>query len=500
MLKKQVRLTIILITGIISMASNSAFSQNYRLVDKDRVMTFARLSVTGKDSLYYFIKTDSVALDGPDSVYYFSTQFKNATGDPDCEWVRTDTSILGFKMLIKPDAQATHVFFNQHGDSIFIKSLVNIGDYWTAYKWPDGSFIKATVVNKLERTILPDVEDTILRIQFTVFNALNVIMPDSFPTETKMDISKFHGLTEFFNFNIFPLPGDSIGRVLRGLTNPYENVVDVDAFRAFNYSLGYEFHYRETSVPDIESGAEKRVSAIKYFVMTKTPLADGVTYDIERIKYDTLYFTDLPSVIVTWDTIEVTYTYADYAYLDSHEFTLFENLHQGYSDFVMDTAIYEGVPHKNVFDHYIYNPDTYCLSNPDGITQPIEIYGDGIGTIYYLDSTNADNYYELEMVYFQAGLIQWGSPYDFSVLDLEISNLETNNILIYPNPASGIMYIENYSNFIPTEWYIYDVNGKLILHQQANSNTFDVHLLKQGIYTLTLVNDSFSVKKTFVKL
>ncbi|HMZ87885.1 MAG TPA: T9SS type A sorting domain-containing protein [Chitinophagales bacterium] len=498
MLKNQVRLAIILITGIISMVSTNAFSQNYRLVDKDREMTFARLSVTGKDSLFYFIKTDSVALEGLDSVYYFSTQFQNVAGDPDCEWVRTDTSILGFKMLIKPDAQATHVFFNQHGDSIFIKSVVNIGDYWTVYKWPDGSFIKATVVNKLERTILPDVEDTILRIQFTVFNALNVIMPDSFPTETKMDISKFHGLTEFFNFNIFPLPGDSIGRVLRGLTNPYENIVDVDAYRAYNFSLGYEFHYRETSVPDNQSDADKRISAIKYFIQTKTPLPDGVSYQVERVQYDTLYNDGVPSVNLKWDTIELTFNYADFAYLDAHEFTLFDHIHAGYSDWVKDTSLYEGVPHKNVYDHYVYNDATYCLSNPDNISQPVEIVGDGLGQIYYLDSLSADAYYELSMVYFQVGLITWGTPYDFSSLDVAINQLAVEHLYVYPNPTLNYLHIG-----IPvqddTEMFIFDIQGRLVQKPVMHQGLINVSNLSPGMYTLAVYSENSFKSATFIK-
>jgi hypothetical protein len=462
-------------------------------------MTFARLSAAGKDSVFYFIKTDSVALEGTDSAYYFSTQFTSVGAVPECEWVRTDTSILGFKMLIKPDPQATHVFFNQHNDSIFIKSQVNVGDYWTVYKWPDGSFIKATVVNKLERTILPDVIDTILRIQFTVFDVFNTIMADSFPTETKMDISKFHGLTEFFNFNIFPLPGDSIGRVLRGLSNPYENVVDVDAYRAMNYSLGYEFHYKETAVPDAESGALKIISAIKYFVMTKTPMADGVSYQVERIKYDTLYFTDVPSILVTWDTIELTYMYADYAYLDAHEFTLFDNIHQGYSDWEKDSSLYEGIPHKYVFDHYTFNEATNCLSNPDGITQPVEIYGDGLGTIYYLDSTSVDDYYELSMQYFQAGLIQWGTPYDFSDLDLPINNAFVSQLHIFPNPAQHELIISGLTDATPATFEIFDLNGKCMQQTQSYTGSIDVSKLQAGMYMISIIQNAQRSNLMFAK-
>jgi hypothetical protein len=200
-------------------------------------MTFARLSETGTDSIFYFMNVNATEIAGTDTIHYFGNQIQPGA-DPGCDYIYNDTVILGTKVLVQNDTDITHVFFNNNNDSIFIHSQIEDGDTWKVYKWPNGTYVKATVVNHLLRTILPGIEDSLYRIQLNVFTALGAALTDTFPNGTKIDITKDHGISEFFDFTIFPLPGDSVGRVLRGIENPDEGTVNIDAQNAFDFELG----------------------------------------------------------------------------------------------------------------------------------------------------------------------------------------------------------------------------------------------------------------------
>lgn len=483
---------------ILGFTGNSVFGQTYRLVDKDRTMTFARLTKSGfQDSIYYFMKTDSFDVSGTDTTFFFNTQLRTPVpAAPECDFVFNDSVLLGQRMLVKNDPEVTHVFFNANNDSIFIKSNIFVGKTWRVYTWADGSYIKGTVINRLEQEFLPGVLDSFYRIKLNVYSPTNVLQPTVFPNETKIDISKNNGIIEFFNFNLFPLPGDSLGRVLRGLSDPDAGVVDVDAQTAFTFKTGYEFHYREELAPDPSSGADKRISAIKYFVMDAEIGADHATYTMERVQFDTLYTGITPSSTIIWDTIDVTYNFADYGFLDSIEFTVFENLNFGYSDFIKADTLFTGISHKYVYDNYTFDPDTRCLNNIDELFNPKQIYGEGLGIIYYLDSTDAEHYHLLEMQYYQQGLNTWGTPFDFSALDLPINNLvQANSIVVFPNPCEDILHLKNIESGIIR---IYNTGGVLIMQQQVTNN-IDVSELPVGIYLLEIKDGKHSAYTTFSK-
>lgn len=481
--------------------SSKGIGQYYRLIDADRDMTYARLAADGSDSIFYFIKTTDFTLEGTDTVYYFNNQLLNI-GTEDCLYQTGDTSIFGYKVKILSDEDTTYVFFNQHNDSIFIKSQIEVGNTWRVYTWPDGNWVKATVINKLERIVLPDIADTLMRVQLNVFTEDGTIMPDIFPDDTKIDISKNYGLTEFFNFNIFPEPGDSIGRVLRGLSNPYVNIVDVNSETAFDFETGYEFHYREVAVPDDILGVDQRISAWKYFVLDKTELADGVSYTMERIKFDTLITDGITTSNMVWDTIEVAYVYADYAFLDTLELMVLENNLFGYGDWNKVDTIYKGIAYKEVYSWYNYDDATLCLSNPDEINNPEQIYGQGMGTIHYLDSIDAEQYYALDLTYFHIGLLEWGTPYDFSAFDVAINDLQKAEMIIYPNPATQTLTIKT-SDAQLTTVSIVNLSGEILLQQSKSPGTvqsIDIAHLSAGLYQVVLLSDAGIQTATFIKL
>lgn len=465
-------------------------------------MTYTKQDTAEADSIYYFAKIDSVVFDGVDSIFYFNHTLDTLT-DGSCVAVNGDTIMLGNKMVKKNDEFNTHVFFNKNGDSIFIRQNIQEDDVWHMFTWPDGTYISATVINKVAFSPLPETPDSIYSIHLSVFTLGGINLPDSFPNNTRIYLSRDHGLIQFWDLNEFPAPIDTLPYILRGLTNFDEHKADVHAENTFDFELGYEFHFREEVAPDLPSGADKRISAWKYFVMDKVELPTAVTYTMERVLFDTLYIDDLPSSNVTWDTVEITYTYSDYRILDTLELNLFQGDRFGYSDWVQNDTIYKGIPHKYVYDWYEYDTGTGCLSNPDNISQPEQLYGDGLGLMHFLDSTDADNFYKFDLVYFHLGLLEWGVPYDFSNLDLAIYQHQPNkSIYIYPNPVVNFLNIKLQESIDQIEYTIYSVEGIKEITGSLNSQnpSIAVKELSAGLYILELHMEDEIYYQRFMKL
>jgi hypothetical protein len=489
---------IILMLVMAGLGMKNLDAQNYKLVDKDRKMTFGRFSSIGLDSVYYFMQVDSFSLEGTDTVFYFNKNIQAPPlADPTCDFVFNDTVLLGSKVLVKSDTDITHVFFNRNNDSIFIHTQIKIGDSWKVYIWPDGSYVKGTVINHLYGELVPGIIDSLYRIKLSVYTLAGGLMPAVFPNDTKMDISQNLGIIEFFNFDIFPEPGDSIARVLRALTNPDYGPVDVDAQNAFTFEPGYEFHYREEVVPDNDSDADRRISAWKYFVMEADVDETGGSYTIERIQYDTLYFGATPTINITWDTLLVNHNFADYAFLDTLEFMVFENTNFGYSDFIKNDSTFAGVAHKYVYDNYEYDATTNCLSNPT--TMPQQLYGDGLGLMQYLDSTDVNNYNDFEMTYFKLGLNEWGTPYDFSELDIAITNFQSQSLQMFPNPCVNEINLNLKHTKGIFEVAIFDISGKQLRSFYTNNSVIQVADLAPGMYVIKIMNGNEVYTGQFVK-
>ena len=492
---------VVLISVYCLTSISSGFSQNYMLFERNRTMNFARLNHLGEDSIYYFMKITGEEVTGEDTTWYFNTQLRTPVApSPDCFLENKDTVILGSRVLILNDTDRTHVFFNRQNDSIFIKTQVVVGNTWKFYTWSNGTYVKATVINKLEGVLVGGEIDSFYRIKLNVFTAGGTLLADTFPNETKIDFSKTYGLIEFFDFNIFPNPGDSLGRVLRGLSNPDIGIVDIDAQTAFEFETGYEFHFREEMVPDLESDADARIRAWKYFVMEKEIDPLGATYTMERIQFDTVYTDGVPATNIIWDTVIVHYDFADYAFLDTIEFNVMQNTQYGYADWVSDHEVYSGVAHKNVYDWYDYDEASGCLGNPDDISNPRQTYGQGLGTMLYIDSTDTNNYYKLEMVYFKQGLTVYGTPYDFSALDNPVVNFEPiNRLMIYPIPATDVIHIEQ--TFPESGMLtISDIYGKTVLAESGATNPISITSLPAGYYTITITHETGVWQGKLIKL
>jgi hypothetical protein len=72
-------------------------------------------------------------------------------------------------------------------------------------------------------------------------------------------------------------------------------------------------------------------------------------------------------------------------------------------------------------------------------------------------------------------------------------------INIYPTPASNYIIIENTTNKAITNTSIIDLNGKVVLNSNLNSNKIDVSNISNGIYIIKIELENRFVYKKIIK-
>jgi hypothetical protein len=113
---------------------------------------------------------------------------------------------------------------------------------------------------------------------------------------------------------------------------------------------------------------------------------------------------------------------------------------------------------------------------------------------------NNSNGQFFELMRIQSNCYEVNKPIRQNTPSSVTSSLIKNNILIFPNPTSGTIELENHSNILKVE--IYDMVGKLVSTNNFNSinHKIDVSRLQYGNYILKAYskNNQYSISK-FIK-
>lgn len=492
------RLFVLILTLIFGISELSA--QAIPLISPDRDMTFTKRNTLDEDSAYFFIRTTSVADEADGTAYYFNVNIDTAGGG--CE---TDTTFMGRKALLLDDIYQTYVFFNDQQDSIFIRTDVELYDSWVFYTWPDGNYIKAQANNKIFKPIMPGVNDTIVRIKLSVFDPSNNPL-DIWPDNQKFDLSEQYGLAELYNFYAFPNDQELI--LLRGVSNPDTAITDVSAHAALDIAPGYEMHYEEFFE---DEGYFDLHRLYKLFVLDTLHNDLSVVITSQRTLWQELTLSGTTDTLQVLDTITVEYFYSDLAQLDTPElqWMQYDDGAFAFSDFILEPDTYSGIRHKWLYGGYSStSEDTLCASILTGASPwPLKLYGNELGIMYKLDSVlellvpdAIDPDYgnvELQMVYFQKGLITWGEPIDFYELGFTgINEPAELAFQIYPNPAEDHLQISGVQQAAYIN--IYSADGRL-LRSEPYYSYISISELPSGIYLLQIMSDEGTGTTTFIK-
>lgn len=72
-----------------------------------------------------------------------------------------------------------------------------------------------------------------------------------------------------------------------------------------------------------------------------------------------------------------------------------------------------------------------------------------------------------------------------TILPNGISNVNELSVILYPNPAADKIYFRNMRNGVK-DISIYDLNGRLVSHEQSNENSLDISALSNGEYVVKI--------------
>jgi hypothetical protein len=81
------------------------------------------------------------------------------------------------------------------------------------------------------------------------------------------------------------------------------------------------------------------------------------------------------------------------------------------------------------------------------------------------------------------------------VLNTKENKVKNNNIILYPNPATDYIFIQNAP--LDAVYSIYDLAGKMLLKNKINSTEYKIDLssLTKGFYTITIDNQLYKIIK-----
>lgn len=99
----------------------------------------------------------------------------------------------------------------------------------------------------------------------------------------------------------------------------------------------------------------------------------------------------------------------------------------------------------------------------------------------------------------QANSGTMGMLYQSVLKVLGISEIEKENVKIYPNPTADFIYVKLNSKSKIEGAEIYDLSGKLVFKTKLESEQLDLRPLQQGVYMIVFKNSDIKPIKIIKK-
>lgn len=99
----------------------------------------------------------------------------------------------------------------------------------------------------------------------------------------------------------------------------------------------------------------------------------------------------------------------------------------------------------------------------------------------------------------QTGSGTMGMFYQSVLQVLGVSELEKDNVKIYPNPTTDFIYVKLSSKSKIEGAEIYDLSGKLVFRTKMESEQLDLRSLPQGVYMIVFKNSDLKPIKIIKK-
>jgi len=463
--------------------STISFSQNWQTI-KSIDTNYYKSNANGHDYILTS-QIDSTDIINSDSIFYpfktlrklntpFTINGNNSSAIAGDSW-------LGHKIIIKPNGD--NLFFNKIGDTILIKTLLNLNESYTFYTYPNGNTIEATVTS-IQQKIIFGITDSIKTYQLSSLN------PSFYLDNQSFKIGKNTGFTQLIPIYSFPLqypideietPASNSEYSIIGKENPRIGITKPTFYDVYNLEIGDILQYRKDGGP-IHTFYETEIISKSLFDI------DSVEYTIKSSHF---YHSDGTSTqdpeftsLVTLDTIVEKYKISnDYISDEIPEKMYFNHLSET-STLWVDRVIqithniecgYKLTSHHSGYYNTLTQNDSLYYDNWHGETKNNSYISSAFS--YYkncFDPQIGGCNYSIGLISKNTTNYNCGTPF---YLNIDEQSSE-KKLTFYPNPATTQITI--HKELLNLK--IYSNLGQLVLEANHPNQIIDVSILSQGLY------------------
>jgi hypothetical protein len=370
-------------------------------------------------------------------------------------------------------------FINESGDTLYLNADAALNDSWKFCNIAANGYLQATCGSIHTISIL-GTDEMVKEISFQAKDSTGQNIPHFYNGKSIL-LGKRYGLIKTFDF--YHMPDITGVYSLEGRNNPAIGFQGLTWQDIYDFEIGDEFHYSG----HIPTPYGVHVDDDHYKIIKKvlnkqlTSNEDTVKYTMEYCREDEIRGFSYDYTF-TSDTIEESYPYS--SSLTSSSINWFPEQFTG-TDYRYYSTLYHIVPERPAYGHTgnIY----YCCwmispYYPSHISDDRE-YTKGLGQVHYKNYFGGIEpiYYTTEdLVYYQKGSEQWGTPVSASCSEMApyfISHPDTI-VLNYQEGSTDTLFITSNKNWFILEgnsWFDYSQwsgngNGMVIIQSKTENN------------------------------
>lgn len=156
------------------------------------------------------------------------------------------------------------------------------------------------------------------------------------------------------------------------------------------------------------------------------------------------------------------------------------------SNYQINTEHY-ALPSDSIKSHFLSTPSNYPTIIGLSLNQKIEI-------INQIAASNAEHKFYSDFSYATLAFLDNPCGANLGIA----KNEQLPSIIVYPNPASSLISIAGLNDVKINRICLYNTYGQLIKNY-TGQKTIDISSISNGIYTIAIKTDKFSIKKKIVK-
>lgn len=454
--------------------------QNFEFIKTDGIYHF------GNKNAY---RIDSIIESGTEQQLYSYRMVYDIVNDYEGE-LDPLTTWLGDQILISNDGKIS--FYNWSNHPFVFYSHYNLNEEWHAFDYENGNYINAKFISEpIWTEIFPDLSDSVKTIGLQVYNSSGQAIDHAF-NQYEIRLSKSFGMLDALYYV-------GIDEQEPGVINNY-HITGIDLSNA---SYGESYFFKST-VSSLE--VNSRMHFISYFEKDENDphyVSRTVIDEIISEDYCTYIFVDtimyLEEVSIVYDTAKWYISALPYESMFANDSMNF----QGYME-LGDVNMAGKWDHNTYFGYHFWQGQNHTYNGEYAwyvdfweLNQGNQYEYRFIENVGYLTVGKGNSWPGDELVYYSNSNEEWGEPFGF--LETGINELISSNILITPNPSSGLFSIKSTQKI--EEIKVYSISGQLIWEvKMIDSKELDLKFLGDGLYLLNIFFDDNRMKTTKIMI